>query len=315
MGARAMARFRFYGGVFVITAATLMLQIIETRIISVTSWYHLAFFVISTAMFGLTAGAVWVYQRYKDLSSRELCYQLTVHSLGFALSTSLALILQMTMAASSPSWSLTSLVAWTELAICLAVPFFFSGTVVSLALTRSPYPIGWVYGADLIGAAVGCLGVLIVLHVTSGPSAVLWTGVLGAGAALLFAGSDLGDGAAPDSHLADALFRRRWLVISGLLALAVGHELTSYGVRPLLVKDRIEKPEFFVFEGWNSVWRVTVDKSHEAPAMLWGPSPRMPEYRIEQHGLTLDGAAGTPMYRFGGNLEDLSFLRYDVTNL
>ena len=51
-------RLRFYAGLGLVTAATLMLQIIETRIISVTSWYHLAFFVISIAMFGLTAGAV-----------------------------------------------------------------------------------------------------------------------------------------------------------------------------------------------------------------------------------------------------------------
>jgi hypothetical protein len=54
---------RFYGALGLVTAATLMLQIIETRIISVTSWYHLAFFVISIAMFGLTAGAVFVYLR------------------------------------------------------------------------------------------------------------------------------------------------------------------------------------------------------------------------------------------------------------
>ena len=54
-------RLPFYTGLGLITAATLMLQIVETRIISVTSWYHLAFFVISIAMFGLTAGAVWVY--------------------------------------------------------------------------------------------------------------------------------------------------------------------------------------------------------------------------------------------------------------
>jgi hypothetical protein len=46
-------RLCFYLGLGLITAATLMLQIIETRIISVTSWYHLAFFVISIAMFGL----------------------------------------------------------------------------------------------------------------------------------------------------------------------------------------------------------------------------------------------------------------------
>jgi hypothetical protein len=56
-------RLSFYTGLGLITAATLMLQIVETRIISVTSWYHLAFFVISIAMFGLTAGAVWVYLR------------------------------------------------------------------------------------------------------------------------------------------------------------------------------------------------------------------------------------------------------------
>src|SRR5207244_10463525 len=54
-------RVRFYVALGLVTAATLMLQIIETRIISVTSWYHLAFFVISIAMFGLTAGAVFVY--------------------------------------------------------------------------------------------------------------------------------------------------------------------------------------------------------------------------------------------------------------
>ena len=51
-------RVLFYVALGLVTAATLMLQIIETRIISVTSWYHLAFFVISIAMFGLTAGAV-----------------------------------------------------------------------------------------------------------------------------------------------------------------------------------------------------------------------------------------------------------------
>jgi hypothetical protein len=56
-------RVRFYAALGLVTAATLMLQIIETRIISVTSWYHLAFFVISIAMFGLTAGAVFVYLR------------------------------------------------------------------------------------------------------------------------------------------------------------------------------------------------------------------------------------------------------------
>ena len=165
-------RVRFYGALGLVTAATLMLQIIETRIISVTSWYHLAFFVISIAMFGLTAGAVFVYLRKERFRPERLSYDLAVATLAFALTTDLAILVQLTLVTGA-SPSLTSLVAWAEFALCLAVPFFFSGVVVSLALTRSPYPIGKVYGADLLGAATGCIGVLALLSVMSGPSAML----------------------------------------------------------------------------------------------------------------------------------------------
>ena len=81
-----------------VTAATLMLQIIETRIISVTSWYYLAFFVISIAMFGLTAGAVFVYLRTKRFSPERLSYDLAVAALAFALTTDLAILVQLTLA-------------------------------------------------------------------------------------------------------------------------------------------------------------------------------------------------------------------------
>jgi hypothetical protein len=141
-----------------VAAATLMLQI----------WYHLAFFVISIAMFGLTAGAVFVYLRRDRFRPERLSYDLTVATLAFALTTNLAILVQLTLVTGA-SPSLTSLVAWAEFALCLAIPFFFAGVVVSLALTRSPYPIGKVYGADLIGAATGCIGVLALLNVMSGP--------------------------------------------------------------------------------------------------------------------------------------------------
>src|SRR5918994_7784407 len=160
-----------------ITAATLMLQIVETRLISVTSWYHLAFFVISIAMFGLTAGAVWVYFRSETYRPQQLSYHLSVASLAFALATVFALLVQLTIVTSLPA-SVMSLVAWAEFAAALALPFFFAGIAVSLALTRSPYPVGMVYGADLLGAALGCLGALALLNVVSGPSAVLWIAAL-----------------------------------------------------------------------------------------------------------------------------------------
>jgi hypothetical protein len=141
----------FYAGLFIVTACTLMLQLVHTRILSVLAWYHLAFFVISMAMFGLTAGAVWVYLRKERFSERTLGHDLAYYSLAFAVATALCLAVQMTLVPIATK-SLSSILTWLELALCMAIPFFYSGVVVSLALTRSPFPVGRVYGVDLIGA-------------------------------------------------------------------------------------------------------------------------------------------------------------------
>jgi hypothetical protein len=121
-------RVRFYMALGLVAAAPLMLRIIETRIISVISWYHLAFFVISIAMFGLTAGAVFVYLRRDRFCPERLSYDLTVATLAFALTANLAILVQLTLVTGA-SPSLTSLVAWAEFALCL--PFRFSFRALS----------------------------------------------------------------------------------------------------------------------------------------------------------------------------------------
>ena len=50
-----------YFGIFLVALATLMYEILLTRIFSVTMLYHFAFVALSVAMFGLTAGALIVY--------------------------------------------------------------------------------------------------------------------------------------------------------------------------------------------------------------------------------------------------------------
>jgi len=54
-------RHFFLIGLFLTTFSTLAVEIIDTRFLSVASWYHLSFFAVSTAMFGMAAGAVRVY--------------------------------------------------------------------------------------------------------------------------------------------------------------------------------------------------------------------------------------------------------------
>src|SRR5215469_10867184 len=182
---------RFYLGVFLVTASSLMLQIIQTRLLSVVLWYYLAFLVISLAMFGITAGSLWVYLRRERFSERTLSHDLTYFSSTLAIVTALCGAVQMTLAPPGAATATTMLVA-LELGACLAVPFFLSGVVISLALTRSPFPIGRVYAIDLVGAACGCLGVLAMLNFTDGPSAILWVSATAALAAISFSRSGIG---------------------------------------------------------------------------------------------------------------------------
>lgn len=311
-----MNRCAFYGGLFLVTAATLMLQLIQTRILSVVAWYHLAFFVISIAMFGLTAGAVWVYLRRDRFTEATLSHDLVYFTSAFAVTTVLSFAVQLTLSPIAEV-SLLAILIWTELAICLAVPFFFSGVVVSLALTRSPYPIGRVYGVDLVGAALGCLGVLFLLDIVRGPTAVVWVSAIVAFAAVLFSYSRIG--AAPAASPLAALVLRRPLAISlVLVAAALANDwMSPRGLHPLFVKGKIERLDERLFEQWNSFSRVVVFGTGNPNPHMWGPSPNYsPEdWPVEQRGMNIDGAAGTTAYRVDGDIEDVGFLKYDVTNL
>src|SRR5258708_31689625 len=79
----------FFLGVFLICMCGLMLQIVETRLISVILWYHLAFFAISMAMLGMTAGSLLIYFR-SDLFPGERLFENLVW-VGTAFSISVVL--------------------------------------------------------------------------------------------------------------------------------------------------------------------------------------------------------------------------------
>ena len=314
-----MSTFSFYAGLFCVTAATLMLQLIQTRILSVVAWYHLAFFVISMAMFGLTAGSVWVYLRGNRYTEKTLSFDLAHYSSAFAVSMVLGLSFQMTLMPTQQP-AVTTLLIWLELALFIAVPFFFSGIVVSLALTRSPFPVGRVYGVDLMGAAVGCFGVLLFLNAFTGPTAVLWTATIAALGALMFARSGVGSAPESPSRLARAL-RRRWVWLAVLIVVAALNTMDSrrIGLYPVFAKDALQLKALPWFEKWNSFSRVVAfePSSPQTAPDMWGPSSTFvsKDWTVTQSHLNIDGDAGTSAYGIAGDLSQAQFLKYDITNL
>ena len=204
---------------------------------------------------------------------------------------------------------------WLELALTIAIPFFFSGVVVSLALTRSPFPIGKVYAVDLIGAALGCIGVLLLLNYTDGPSAILWVAVIGTAAALFFEQSAIGSAPSP-APLMHGLLSHKKSILAGLLVFALANGLTGYGLQPLVVKGKFEGGASYLLREWNSFSRVALTWEKEGQPKMWGPSTKLPaDLTVLQRNLNIDGGASTGAYRFSGDLAEVDFLRYDITNL
>src|SRR6516165_7923291 len=172
----------FLAGLFLICMCVLMLQIIETRVLSVIAYYPLAFFAIGMAMFGMTGGSLFVYFRENLFPTHKIFEKLVWISSAFAISVVVSAVLVittvLTAVSGKPSLLMTT-VEWGKLVLILAAPYVFAGMAISLALTRSPWSVPLVYGVDLVGAATGCLVVLVVLTIIDSVSAWLLVGALG----------------------------------------------------------------------------------------------------------------------------------------
>lgn len=307
-----------YVGVFLVALATLVLEILLTRITSVVAWYHLAFFVISLAMLGMTAGAVIVFVRPSAFTDALVPRRATQACLALAATAPLAVAVAL-LVPLSPITSTEGFLAMLAYGGALAVPFTVSGVVLTLVLTRAGLPAGRVYGVDLVGAATGCGLVIPLLDVLDAPSAVMVAAALSALAAYAFAAARDDDTASGHRRAAAGL-----AVILAALGL-LNASMDSPWLRARTVKGEAEEPSEFLYTGWNTYSRVTVGQTETQLPAMWAPgrlTPLTTLTPLPQRGILIDGAAGTVMAALDrvpdddrpGEPVDHDYLGWDVTS-
>ena len=228
---------QLYLGLAFTTLATLMLELALTRIFSVVFYYHFAFLAISVALFGLGAGGVFSYvvagwrgnlfAKLGTLAAADgVC---VVASLWFILSRSNDL----------------GYVTLGIVYLASALPFFFSGAIVSLAISEAIERVDRAYFFDLAGAAAGCLLLIPFLNVFGGPNTVIAAGVFfGVAAAVWF-------------NLAGSARRRAAAVLGALLlVMVIVVNFKSHLIDVRYAKGQRIPQERFV--AWNSFSRVGV---------------------------------------------------------
>jgi hypothetical protein len=298
-----------YAGLFLVTLATLLYEILLTHIFSVTMWCHYAFMAISIAMFGMTVGAIWVYLRPADFSRGKAKHQMARSSFFFALSTLVSFLIYLVIPF-VPVPSLIALILIGLIYVIISIPFVFSGTCVCLALTRFPQQVSRLYAADLAGAAMGCVLLIYTMKVTDGPTTVGVIALLAGVSAAVFASEG-------ESHG----LRRVAVLLSVLLGiLVVANTVRAREQRPLLrllwVKGRLEGP--LLYEKWNSFSRIAVrgDPNKAVSPLTEGISATYPaDRKTRELRLSIDAVADTALTAFDGDLSSVDYLKYDVKNI
>ncbi len=266
-------------GVALVSLATLMLELTLTRLFSATMFYHFAFLAISLALFGSGASGVFLYVVRPRLDQARTPLLLGVSSALFAATTIVALvvILKHPLSPAAPGLKTLGSLAWIYGAA--ALPFFFSGCVITLAIIAWAPEISRLYLFDLAGAAAGCLLLVPALGLLGAIDTVLATAALAVLGGLL-------------------LSQKRWLLPLAALAIALVPLNRATGLLALSESKGLSE-QGMLFSRWNSFSRVTVVQ------------PEDPDRQL----IFIDSDAATVIYRDGSDLERHPELRDRVEGL
>lgn len=141
--------------------ASLAFEVLLTRIFSITLWYHFAFMVISIAMLGFAASGT-ILAIYPGLKRLDFIGWYTL-ALGVAMPTGFLLANLVAFDPVRLVWQRWEILNILLTYLCLALPFLCAGLVIATAFSLENQRVGLLYGADMLGAGIGSLGILMLM--------------------------------------------------------------------------------------------------------------------------------------------------------
>jgi len=297
------ARRGAYVAIALVSAAVLLFEVAVTRVLSVVLWYHFAFLAISLAMLGLGLPGVWFTLRRPGPAALPAALVAS----GLVLPGSIAALFRagetVTRAqAGVPDIGVLAHGGMLLVLACVLLPFLALGSAVCLLLMRAEGRlVGRMYAADLLGATVGALSIVPLMHVVPTPLIIAGAGLLPLVAALLVSPQRATAGAA------------------AAVAIAVTAAMISGEPFRLRASKSYVEPENLVYVKWTPTARITIfpdlfylkDKKQ---GFGWGMGSKYKPVPIEQMWIEQDASAGTPITKLDKTPAELHHLLFDVTS-
>jgi len=155
-----MKNNRIFYGIFLISLATLALEISLFRFFSISQWYHFGFMIVSIALFGIAASGTF-------LTIKRLKNPLFLSSILFSISVLISffvvnnLIFDPFEAVLNFKYIFVLLIYY----IFLSLPFFFFGIIIAYSFSKFQNEAGKVYFYNMSGSAIGALVSLFFISI------------------------------------------------------------------------------------------------------------------------------------------------------
>jgi hypothetical protein len=281
-------------GILLIALATLVLELMLTRVFDVLLTPNIAYFVVTIAVFGFGLAGIRATLRPIPVD-REIGEILFTRCAAFAATTAFliplinVLPLDYTRIGRHPFMTLA---AFAVLYVALLVPFFLAGYVLIAAFSKHALRIQRLYFWDLVGAGLGSV-IVIPFISTLGPGGLM---VAAAALGLLAAAS-----------FTESRLRRRAAIV---LAIAVGAlpilkapdyiDFVPHMNKQGNLRDAIEKGRRELVR-WDPISKITVTDE------TWSPEIATPWHLSgDRKSIQYDGGNQTSyFYKFDGDLKAL----------
>jgi hypothetical protein len=245
-------------------------------------YYHYVFIVVSLALLGLGAGGIFIHFFKKRIPHGNSQFSsLALLASLFSLSIPLSVVV------------MTRIATESILVYCflLFIPFFFAGALFAEVFRTFPTLSSKIYGMDLVGAAAGSIGVVLILNSLGDVNGSFLLALFASIAAMIFAirlsGTNIKRIMLPAAS---------FLIISSLL----GANLISFRLADVPIGENSSKEIHYALNE-SSLQGEIIETKLSAfgrtylVAFLNNPGTM---------GIYLDGTAGTLMYRFNGNINE-----------
>ena len=291
-----------YISITLLSGCALAYEVLLMRLFSIIQWHHFAYMVIGLALlgYGMSGTLVSIFQNKLSDKYTKL-YLACITLFGISSVVCFLLAQHIPFNAEEILWNSEQVLFLAYIFLLLTIPFFFAATVICLSFMRYPTLTSSIYAADLLGAGLGSLTVIILLSLAFPQWALFIIGIISV-IAVMIAGWELD---IKPGYRVNTLA----IVVIGILVLAGSHvELDISPYKGLSQTLRITGTEI-TEELSSPLGILSVVASRDVPLRhVPGMSLNANQEPLNQIGIFTDGDNLSVMTEYPADLERLGYL-------